>query len=71
MWLSEMRKKVFKIAQQQLNSNESLQNSPFFSQCNIFDNSNTYTTHSTVQPRKWSPTGNDPQIGPQMIPNRK
>ena len=33
--------------------------------------------HGTVQHRKWSPTandpktGNDPQIGPQMIPNRK
>ena len=32
---------------------------------------------SIVQRRKWSPTandpqtGNDPQIGPQMIPNRK
>ena len=32
---------------------------------------------ATVQRRKWSPTandpqtGNDPQIGPQMIPNRK
>ena len=24
-----------------------------------------------VQHRKWSPTANDPQIGPQMIPNRK
>ena len=23
------------------------------------------------QDRKWSPTANDPQIGPQMIPDRK
>ena len=25
----------------------------------------------TVQRRKWSPTANDPEIGPQMIPDRK
>ena len=29
------------------------------------------TCKCTVQRRKWSPTVNDPQIGPQMIPNRK